>query len=160
MKNKIINTRYLQLLNNITEVLKTHEIVREYKVNNINKNRLDLYRDFIINLCYNVVETYLGEEYIKSNKEIKEHYTWCFNKVCSEFLEEEINFKENKELFDYFFEYFKATMYENDVFELDFFIDYWEETLEFSFDKTKSDLDGLIEIYKIFNKTLNKKNNK
>jgi hypothetical protein len=157
MKNNLNNTRYIHLLNNITECLKTHEIVREYKVNNINKNRLDLYKDFIINLCYYVVDTYFGDEYIKTNKQKKEHFTWCFDKICNDFMEEDINFKSNIELYDYFFEYFKATMYDNDVFELEFFIDYWEQTLEYSFEKTKSDLDGLIEIYKIFDKSINQK---
>lgn len=157
MKGKLNNSKYLTLIGNITERLKTHEIVREYKSNNINKNRVDLYKDFIVNLCYALVDTYLGEEYINTNKQKKEHFTWCFNKICNSFLDEGFDFSENKELYDYFFEYFKSTMYDNDFFELDFLLDYWEDTLELSYDKTKSDLDGLIEIYKIFNKTIESK---
>lgn len=157
MKNKINNSRYLALLNNITEQLKTHEIVREYKSNNLNRHRVELYRDFIINLCYSLTETYLGEEYIQTNKQKKEHFKWSFNKVCDSFIEEGFNFKTNKELHDYFFEYFKNTMYDNDVFELEFLIDYWDDTFEMSYDKTKSDLEGLIEIYKIFNKSVENK---
>jgi hypothetical protein len=157
MKNRLNNGKYLQLITNITEPLKSHEIVREFKNNNINRYRLDIYRDFIINLCYTVVETYLGDEYIKTNKDKKDHFTWCFNKVCSEFSEENINFIYNDELYDYFFEYFIATLYENTVFEIDFLLDYWEDTLEYSFDKTKTDLDGMIEVYKIFDKTLQNK---
>jgi len=157
MKNKINANRYFNLLGNITEPLKTHEIVREYKSNSINKNRLDLYRDFIVNLCYSLVETYLGEEYIKTNKQKKEHFKWSFNKICKDFSEEGFDFNTNKELYDYFFEYFRTTMYENDFFEIDFLLDYWEDTLELSYDKTKTDLEGMIEIYKIFDKTVENK---
>jgi hypothetical protein len=157
MKNNINNSKYLNLIGNITEHLKTHEIVREYKSNNINRNRIELYRDFIINLCYSLVDTYLGEEYIKSNKQKKEHFTWSFNKICDSFIEEGFNFKTNKELYDYFFEYFRTTMYDNNFFEIDFLLDYWEDTLELSYDKTKNDLEGMIEIYKIFDKTVENK---
>jgi hypothetical protein len=157
MRNNINNSKYLNLIGNITEQLKTHEIVREYKSNNINKNRLDLYRDFIVNLCYSLVDTYLGEEYIKTKKQKKEHFTWSFNRICDSFIEEGFNFKENKELYDYFFEYFRTTMYENDFFEIDFLLDYWEDTLELSYDKTKNDLEGMIEIYKIFDKIVEEK---
>lgn len=154
MKNGLNNSKYLQLIGNITEILKSHEIVREYKTNNINKNRLDLYRDFIINLCYSTVESYLGEEYIKTTKQKVEHFTWAYNKVCNDFLEENIDFRNNKELYDYFLEYFMSTMYDNDFFEIDFLLDYWEDTLEYSFDKTRADLEGMIEVYKIFDKTI------
>jgi hypothetical protein len=157
MNGKLNNNRYISLIGDITDQLKTHEIVREYKTNNINKNRLDLYRDFIIILCYNLVETYLGEEYIKTNKHKKEHFTWSFNKVCNSFIDEGFDFSKNKELYDYFYEYFRTTMYENDFFELDFLLSYWEDTLELSYDKTKSDLEGMIEIYKIFDKTIENK---
>lgn len=157
MKNNTNNGKYLVLVGKITEQLKTHEIVREYKSNNINKNRLDLYRDFIINLCYNLVDTYLGEEYIKTKKQKKEHFTWCFNTVCSSFEKEGFKFSENTELYDYFYEYFITTMYDNDFFEIDFLLEYWEDTLEISLEKTRADLEGLIEIYKIFDKTIENK---
>lgn len=149
--------KYYQLVQFVTENLKSHEIVKEYKNNNINKYRLETYRDFIINLCYKTVTTYLGDEYITTQKQRKEHFKWAFDKVCGEFNEEGLNFKKNIDLFDYFFEYYNSTIYENEDYELDFLLDYWEETLEYSLDKTKSDLEGMIEVYKIFDKSIDNK---
>jgi len=150
---------YNKLFVNITENLKSHEIVKEYKNNNINKIRLETYRDFIISLCNNIGDTFLGHEYIKTRKNKRDHFKWAFNKVCDDFIEEGLNFKDNYELFDYFFEYFLATFYDNDIDDIDFLIDYWEETLEYSLDKTRSDIEGMIEVYKIFDISINNKLN-
>lgn len=149
--------KYNKLLVNITENLKSHEIVREYKNNNINKVRLETYRDFIINLCNYIGDTFLGHEYIKTSKNKRDHFKWAFDKVCDDFSQEGLDFKNNYELFDYFFEYFLATFYDNDIDDILFLIDYWEETLEFSFDKTRADIEGMIEVYKIFEISMNDK---
>lgn len=153
------SNKYYQLIQYVSENLKSHEIVKEYKNNNINKYRLQTYRDFIINLCYYIGDTYLGQEVIKTNKNKRDHFRWAFNKVSNEFKEEGLDFSNNSELFDYFFEYFNATLYENDMYDIQFLIEYWEETLEYSFDKTKSDLEGMVEVYVIFDKILNNKLN-
>lgn len=141
---------YNQLYTSITENLKSHEIVKEYKNNNINKVRLETYKDFTINLCNYIGDTFLGYEYIKTRKNKRDHFKWAYDKVCEDFIEEDINFKNNYELFDYFFEYFLATFYDNDIEDVEFLIDYWEETLEYSYDKTRADIEGMIEVYKIF----------
>jgi hypothetical protein len=156
-KKMIHNNKNKILIDYIIENLKSHEIVREYKNNNINKVRVNTYKDFVINLCYYVMSTYLGDEYIKTEKEKKQHFKWCFDKVCKEFIEENIDYTNNKELFDYFYEYFNSTLYENEMYDINFIIDYWEETLDYSFDKTKSTLDGLIEIYSIFDRSIEDK---
>lgn len=152
-----LEKRYNQFISDITENLKTHEIVREYKNNNINKVRLETYKDFIINLCHYIGDTFLGYDIIKSTKDKKNHFKWAFNKVCNDFLEEDIDFKSNDELFDYFFEYFNATLYENEDYSIEFLLEYWEETLEYSYDKTRSDLEGMIEVYNIFERSLENK---
>jgi len=151
------SNKYYQMLQNVTENLKSHEIVKEYKNNNINKVRLQTYRDFIINLCYYIGDTYLGPDIIKSNKHKRDHFRWCFGKVCEDFKEEGLDFSKDNELFDYFFEYFNATLYENEIYEIEFLLEYWEETLEYSYDKTRSDLEGMIEVYVLFDKILNNK---
>lgn len=151
------SNKYYQLIQHVSENLKSHEIVKEYKNNNINKIRLQTYRDFIINLCHYIGDTYLGQDIIRTNKNKRDHFRWSFKKVCDEFKEEGLDFSNSEELFEYFFEYFNATLYENEMYEIDFLIDYWEETLEYSFDKTRSDLEGMIEIYVIFDKVLNNK---
>lgn len=151
------SNKYYQLIQYVSENLKSHEIVKEYKNNNINKARLETYRDFIINLCYYIGDTYLGQDIIRTTKHKRDHFRWSFKKVCEDFKEEELDFSNSEELFEYFFEYFNATLYDNEMYEIDFLIEYWQETLEYSFDKTKSDLEGMIEIYIIFDKTLNNK---
>jgi hypothetical protein len=153
------SNKYYNLMQYVSENLKTHEILKEYKNNNINKNRLQLYRDFIINLCYYIGDTYLGQEIIKTNKHKKDHFRWSFSKVCNEFKEEGLDFSNDDELFDYFFEYFNSTLYENEMYEIEFLIEYWEDTLELSYDKSKADLEGMFEVYVIFDRILNTKLN-
>lgn len=143
------------MIQNVSENLKSHEIVKEYKNNNINKIRLQTYKDFIINLCHYIGDTYLGQDIIITNKNKRDHFRWSFKKVCDEFKEEGLDFSGSEELFEYFFEYFNATLYENEMYEIEFLMDYWEDTLDYSFDKTRSDLEGMIEIYVIFDKILN-----
>lgn len=156
MKNRI-KSNYRDLYNNLTEILKTHEILREYKSNNLIKSRVELYKDFTINLCFNMIKTYLGPDYINTRKVKEEHFAWCFNKICEDFKMENIDFSKNKELYDYFLEYYISTVYDNHSFELDFLIEYWDNTLNLSYNKTKSDIDGLVEVYKIFDKTIENK---
>lgn len=151
--------KYQKLLQSVTENLKSYEIVKEYKNNDINKIRLETYRDFIINLCYNIGNTYLGIDFIKTDNQKRNHFKWAFTKVCNEFIEEGIDFTLNEELFDYFFDYFNTTLYENEIYEIEFLLEFWEETLEYSYDKTRVDLEGMIEVYTIFDKTINDKLN-
>ncbi len=125
-----------------------------YSANNIKYDKVSLYYDFIISLNRLVDKTYLGDKYISTNDEIKGHFDWCFDKTIENFKKEKINFNNNDDLRSYFFFYYDQLYYKDK-----------ERTLEkidnlpnFSFDyyklKSMSDIDILVELYRVFEKTL------
>ena len=69
------------------------------------KDRVELYKDFSLNLLYYIYNYYIDKESLSEDADIYNHYSWCFKKVCDEFLEEGIDFSKNKELKEYFYAY-------------------------------------------------------
>ena len=57
------------------------------------KDRVEIYKDFALNLLYYINHYYIDYESINADEDIGNHFNWCFNKVCDEFLLEGINFK-------------------------------------------------------------------
>ena len=101
-------------------------------------------------------KTYLGDDCISSNEEIKGHFDWCFNKTIENFKKENINFINYTDLRSYFYYYYDQLYYKDDEKS----IEKIDKLPKFSFDyfkiKSMSDVDILIELYKIFEKTLKK----
>lgn len=148
---------------NISDVLTELEVMKKLKSNNILPERVELYRDFVVNLTCNIFDTYLGsDEYTYSDEDIEGHYKWCFYKVVSEFEEEEISFRENKELYQYFFIYFYNQFYKLDkVPNISNYIKFWDQIFELKSgikSKNKKRFEVLIELYEIFDKSLIMKN--
>lgn len=155
MKNKII----------LQETLKEKEIFNEYqtmkqlKLNNIIKERVELYRDFVVNLIYYIHTSYLGKEYIKTTEDIMGHYNWAFNKVLLDFEKEDVIFGDTDELREYFFEYFKTRFYTVDKIPTQkTFISFWDEIFQIKNTKEKALFNALVDIYKLFDDALNSKN--
>ena len=78
---------------------------------NIVKDRVEIYEDFAMNLLYYIFFYYLDPETLSDDKDIYNHYSWCFKKVCDEFLLEDIDFIENVELKKYFYSYYYQQFY-------------------------------------------------
>ena len=87
--------------------IKELEMMKKFKSYNIIRERVELYKDFTINLLHYIHDTYLGNDYIKTEQEMLEHFTWCYGKVLEEFYDEEFSFYENEELFEYFYTYYQ-----------------------------------------------------
>lgn len=88
------------------------------------------------------------------------HYTWCFKKVCTEFDKEEINFVKNKNLHTYFFDYFDMELYRqkyDDNISREYHISFWLEIFNIENQKNPHYMDILIELYEIFDTSINKK---
>ena len=66
------------------------------------KDRVELYKDFAMNLLYYIYNYYIDRESLSDDEDIHNHYIWCFNKVCDEFKQENIDFSNNEELKLYF----------------------------------------------------------
>jgi len=147
---------------NINDVLTELEVMKKLKSNNVLPERVELYRDFIVNLTNYIFDTYLGNEYISNDEDIEGHFKWCFYKVVSEFEDEEISFRENSELYQYFLLYFYNQFYKFDnVSSVNNYIKFWDQIFELKSgikSKSKKTFEVLIELYEIFDKSLIMKN--
>lgn len=145
---------------NDDDIVKEYEILKKFKSHNILNERLELYKDFSINLLYLIFETYFGMDYIKNEKQAKGHYKWCFRKVVEDFQEIEINFYDNTQLYEYFLEYYMKTLYSNADYKP---LLHHKKLFENLFDnkknnKSSKNLNNLIELYEIFDDSLINKN--
>ena len=51
-----------------------------YKAHNIIPEKTELYNEMVLSLFDIVFDTYLGREVINSEKKMKEHFIWCWDK--------------------------------------------------------------------------------
>lgn len=156
MKNKKItlhdNVKEKELLNEI-------QTMTQLKKHNIMKERVELYRDFVVNLICYIHTTYFGSDYIKSKEDIEGHFNWCFNKVLSDLESEKIYFGNTDELRQYFYEYFLTRFYcVDDIPSQKTIVSFWDDIFHIKNDKEKTLFNALVEIYKLFDDALNKKN--
>lgn len=135
--------------------LTEEEINLVYRANNVNYERCILYSDFLESLFSLVYDTYLGEEYINGDQELK-HFNWCLNKVVENFKKENIHFKLKKEFKDMSFAYVKDIFYDEmeKTINGDKMIKFWKHVFKYDGLKTKSDMDAFIEMYKILDYSL------
>jgi hypothetical protein len=148
--------------NYITKPINSEEVEILFRANNVIREKMELYSDFTLTLNILVVETYLGEDDTPKETKInlteednKNHFKWCWNKTIDRFKDENIIFKQYGEHFDYFKSFFDEVFYSqtdklsrNSVEK--FFIELFEMTETF----TQSDLDTLITIYKLMDKSI------
>lgn len=143
-----------EFMNYIANPLTPDQMNLLYKANDIKFDRCNLYYDFIKSLNKVIVNTYLGPEYITTDREIKEHYLWCFNRIVKDFKNENIIFDEVDKLKEYFFYFYDELFYK----DKDKSLEKLDNLPEFSFDfhriKSRSDMDIMIELYKLFEKSL------
>lgn len=127
------------------------------------KDRVEIYKDFAINLLYHIHKCYIDRESLSEDEDIFNHYSWCYNKVCDEFLKEDINFKNNAELKNYFYSYYYNQFYNvndpNQNTSLSHYEKFWRNIFDVDKQKNKNILNILIEVYNIFDKSINKNKN-
>ena len=102
-----------EFMNYIIQPLTFEQMNLLYKANDIKFDKCGLYYDFIKSLNKLLSDTYLGAEYINSDKETKEHYLWCFNKVIKNFKEEKIVFDNTDKLKEYFLYFYDELFYKD-----------------------------------------------
>ena len=106
-----------------------------------------------------VNNTFLGDDVINNEEDIKNHFNWCFNHTIKNFSKEGILFMETDLLKEYFFNFYVELFYytptKKDI------LDKLDKFPNMSFDyyrlKTRSDMDVLLELYRIFEKSLDYK---
>jgi hypothetical protein len=141
----------------ITNPLTKEEMQLLYKANNVNYDKCRLYSDFILTLNKLVTETFLGSDVIHASEDIKSHFMWCIEKVIKNFKEENIIFDKTEDLKEYFFNFYMELFYKfNDKEDI---LEKLNKLAIYSFDhlriKTRSDMDVLLELYRLFEKSLN-----
>jgi len=125
-----------------------------YKANDIKFDKCSLYYDFIKSLNKLLVSTFLGSEFINSERQTAEHYSWCFNKVILNFKKENITFDETDKLREYFLYFYDELFYKDDNRSLEKLDRLAELSFNFERLKSKSDIDIMIELYRMFDKCL------
>jgi hypothetical protein len=126
------------------------------------KDRVEIYRDFALNLLYYIHNYYIDKESLSADEDIRNHYVWCFKKVCEEFKKEELDFSKNKELKEYFYLYYYHQFYnatKNQDTSLGYFEKFWKNIFEIDKQKNKNIINILIEIYNIYDKSINQEKN-
>lgn len=128
-----------------------------YASNNIKYEKCELYSDFVQSLLMLVFDTYMGDD-VMTISDQKKHFKWCWDKVIENFKEEGITFKSEK-LYDYFSEFMLEVFYSYDGKKPYDFTDsgilkIWNDIFTYDKSKTQADIDTLVEIYKIFEKSL------
>ncbi len=129
-----------------------------YKKNNISIQKCELFNDFIKSLLLTILETYMGDE-ITNTLEQNNHFNWCWGKTVKGFSEEGFNLNDPK-IRNYFFEFSREIFYTNKNKDKDQFesgvLKIWDDLFNYSAIKTNSDIDVLVEIYNIMDKSLKK----
>ncbi len=158
MNNKFDKASVLAYINNH---ISKESIDVLYSSNNIIYAKCELYGDFVQSLLMIAFDTYMGDK-LTSFDEQKNHFKWCWKKNQSNFIEEGIFFDSLK-LYNYFLEFMIEVFYtygDKDITKDDYtdsgLLIIWEDIFSYNSPKTQSDIDTLIEIYRIFEKSLKK----
>lgn len=141
----------------ITSESYKHQIDIWHKAYNINREKIELFHDFLLSL-YNIIdETFLGVDVLYEELEQKNHFTWCWDKVVDNFSKEKIYFKERGAHYEYFWNFFLEAYYFNHIENQPIKIkEYFFKLFDFEHRKYRSELDILSELYKLFNQNLKK----
>jgi len=130
-------------------------VIMKTKNKIILSSRIDLYFDFTVNLIGNIIFYYIDEESLSEDEDINNHFNWCFNRVCKEFEDEEIYFRDNDDLREYFIGYFYSQFYTTKKRDERFYKKFWQDIFDHkNINKRKRSTYVLLEVYKIFDKSL------
>jgi hypothetical protein len=151
------NRKALNFLKYINTPMSRESIIVLYSANNINFEKCELYNEFIQSLIFLVYDTYMGDD-ITNEKEQKNHFNWCWDKNIENFEKEGFIFNSLK-LKSYFLEfmlevYYPITKKEENKTALDNIIKLWVYIFDYNNNKSKSDMDTLIEVYKMFENSI------
>lgn len=131
------------------------------KSNNICIEKTQLFFDYLCSLYNIMTDTYLGADAISTEKDIKGHFSWCWEKNIENFKKENINFKNDGEHKEYLWNFFEDSFYKNEgdknLEKIDFYLN---KLFKLYLQKTKSELDILKDLYTLLDKSLTFDNHK
>tara|TARA_R100000908_G_scaffold59830_1_gene36640 strand:+ start:5552 stop:6034 length:483 start_codon:yes stop_codon:yes gene_type:complete len=157
-KNKGPNLTPKEFFNYVSAPITDDFRDMSFKVHNIIPEKTELYHEILISLFDILFDTYLGEEIINTENKSREHFEWCWNKNKDNFKKEKIFFNEEEEILDYFTQFALESFYNEDfnkIGEIETKIRwFWNKCFDYSSTRTRSELDILVEVYKLFEKSL------
>lgn len=154
MNTKIRNT--IDFLEYLSKPMKKDDVLLLYRINNIIPEKVELYLDFVEYLYELVTTTYLGDDVMGEN-DCTNHFNWCWSKVINSFKKERIYFEDNIDIHTYFSSLFLESFYEEDDKSNDNIsqlIDFWRKVLKYNPTKTRSELESLFDLYKLFEESI------
>lgn len=154
MNDKSKKHNFLDYINN---PMSKEGIAMLYSTNNIRFEKCELYSDFVQSLLRLAFTTYMGDDITTVEQQVQ-HFNWCWNKNKANFLTEGILF-DNPKLYHYFLEFMIEVYYtaidKSEALQMDKnVLKIWYNIFDYNRSKTNSDMDTLIEIYGIFEKSL------
>lgn len=124
------------------------------------KDRIEIYKDFTLNLLSYIYDYYLDKETLYLDQDIHNHFMFCYKKTCSDFLKEDIDFRKNNELIKYFYTYYYHHFYKSDAdIPQKTFIEFWETIFNIENPQSKNTFNVLIEIYNVFDQSISTERN-
>lgn len=128
-----------------------------FRYNNLSREKITLFYDFIISLDGLIESTYLGPEIFNDEETYKGHFVWCWNRTIDNFQKEKIFFKETGNHFDYLWNFYKEAYYKRHIEDEEILInEYYFKIFDLNHIKSKHELEILLTIYKIFEQNLKK----
>lgn len=128
-----------------------------YRAYNISREKTELFHDFLISIYDLVDETFLGKEVMENEEDQKNHFDWCWDKTILNFTKEKIYFKSRGNLHEYFWNFFLEAYYFPIIEDKPTKIkEYFTKLFDFNYIKSRSELDMVMEIYKLLEQNLKK----
>ena len=137
----------------LNKVLDEEHVEMFYRAHLINSLRAELFYDFTISLLNVVHSTYPGDD-VSSEDYYLNHLRYCFDRVTNDFKKENIEFTgDRSDLFNYFYVTLEETYYKEPDKQIS--IDGLKILYEHLFnmdimEKTQSDLEIFLEIYRFY----------
>lgn len=123
----------------------------------IARKKIELCYDFTIELLNKIHKTYPGDDCMEPVDK-KNHFNWAFNWIVQQYLLENIDFSDNDELREYFYEYFLVDFYENKNKDFTLMKNYWDHLFSHKIiNNNGSEINILLEIFNIFNLSIENK---
>jgi hypothetical protein len=132
--------------------LNNEQLIYLNTINKVIPEKIELYNDFIVSLCYLIYDTYLGDDVMSEENEQISHFNWCWNKNIENFEKEHIFINRKGEHYYYYQNYFLEMFYCNQDKSKVLFgkiAEFWVNTFSLIKNKTKSEYDMFIEVYRL-----------
>ena len=148
--------------NYISKPVPPDEVDVWLKMNNIIPEKMELFSDFSQSLYELIKMKYLGEsvnsietKITLTNEDKKKHFEWCWNKTIENFKKEGLFFNLKGEHFDYFKIFFDDIFYNQKEERIKNSVkNFFDELFDIKKPFTKSDLDMIVVLYKLLDKSL------